>query len=210
MSWALLATVEPTSVVLATVEPTSVLLATVEPTSAPVTQWPLRILLVLLVLAVIALVLFGMRSGWRRRAQRQIDVPPPPLPPDAIDGASAPVAGVYLGSTHHGDWLDRIVVHDLGVRSRATAEAGPGGVALRREGARDLFMPAEWLRGAQMARGIAGKAYERDGVLVITWDLDGRLVDTGFRADVAEEQRALRDAIVGLVADPGRAGEGTR
>jgi hypothetical protein len=37
---------------------------TSEPTSAPVTQWPLRILLVLLVLAVIALVLAGMRAGW--------------------------------------------------------------------------------------------------------------------------------------------------
>jgi hypothetical protein len=61
-----------------------------------------------------------------------------------------------------------------------------------------------------MARGIAGKAYERDGVLIITWDLGGRLVDTGFRADVAEEQLTLRDAILGLMADQGRAGEGIR
>jgi hypothetical protein len=61
-----------------------------------------------------------------------------------------------------------------------------------------------------MARGIAGKAYERDGVLIITWDLGGRLVDTGFRADVAEEQLILRDAILGLMADQGRAGEGIR
>jgi hypothetical protein len=61
-----------------------------------------------------------------------------------------------------------------------------------------------------MARGIAGKAYERDGVLIVTWDLGGRLVDTGFRADVAEEQLALRDAILGLMADQGRAGEGIR
>jgi hypothetical protein len=61
-----------------------------------------------------------------------------------------------------------------------------------------------------MARGIAGKAYERDGVLIITWDLGGRLVDSGFRADVAEEQLILRDAILGLMADQGRAGEGIR
>jgi hypothetical protein len=61
-----------------------------------------------------------------------------------------------------------------------------------------------------MARGIAGKAYERDGVLIVTWDLGGRLVDTGFRADVAEEQVVLRDAILGLMADQGRAGEGIR
>lgn len=189
----------------------SILLAAAEPASAPVTQWPLRILLVLLVLGVIALVLLGMRSGWRRRARRQADVPPPPLPPDShADGSEGPVPGVFLGSTRHGDWLDRIVVHDLGVRSRATVEVGPAGVAFRREGARDVYVPAGWLRGAEAARAIAGKAYERGGVLVVTWDLGGRLVDTGFRADVAQEQRALREGILGLVAEQGRAGEGSR
>ena len=187
------------------------MLLAVEPVSAPVTQWPMRILLVLLVLGVIALVLLGMRSGWLRRARAQSDIAEPQLPPDVLaDAVTEPVGGVFLGSTHHGDWLDRIVVHDLGVRSRATAEVGPAGVALRREGARDVYIPVACVRGTGMARGIAGKAYERDGVLIITWDLGGRLVDTGFRADVAEEQRTLRDAILGLMADQGRAEEGIR
>lgn len=182
-----------------------------EPESAPVTQWPLRILLVLVMVGVIALVLLGMRAGWRRRAGRQADVAEPALPPAFLpDRTVGPVSGVFLGSTHHGDWLDRIVVHDLGVRSRAIAEVGLSGIALRREGARDVFIPAAAVRGAGMARGIAGKAYERDGVLVVTWDLGGRLVDTGFRADAAEEQRVLLDAILGTEAEQGRAGEGIR
>ena len=190
---------------------TARLLAAADPVSAPVTQWPLRILLVLVVVAVIALVLLGMRAGWRRRAREQGDIAEPLLPPDVLaDTTAGPVSGVFLGSTHHGDWLDRIVVHDLGVRSRASAEVGSSGVALRREGARDVFIPAATVRAAEMARGIAGKAYERDGVLVVTWELGGRLVDTGFRADVADEQRQLRDAIVGLTAEQGRAGEGIR
>lgn len=190
---------------------TAALLAAVEPASAPVTQWPLRILLVLVMVAVIALVLLGMRAGWRRRGRGQADIAEPPLPPSVLaDVTSGPAPGVFLGSTTHADWLDRIVVHDLGVRSRATAEVAPSGIALRREGARDVFIPAESVRAAGMARGIAGKAYERDGVLVVTWDLGGRLVDTGFRADVAEEQRELRDAILGLEAGQGQAGEGIR
>lgn len=190
---------------------TVLFLAAADPVSAPVTQWPLRILLVLVVLGVIALVLLGMRAGWRRRARAQGDIAEPLLPPEVLaDITAGPASGVFLGSTHHGDWLDRIVVHDLGVRSRAIAEVGPAGVAVRREGARDVFIPAATVRGAGMARGIAGKAYERDGVLVVTWELGGRLVDTGFRADVADDQVVLRDAIVGLVAEQGRAGEGIR
>lgn len=189
---------------------TSVLLASA-PASAPVTQWPLRILLVFLVIAVIALVLLAMRAGWRRRARLQVDVAEPPLPPDTVaESVCGPVGGIFVGSTSHGDWLDRIVVHDLGVRSRASVEVGREGVAVRRQGARDLLIPAASVRGAEMARGIAGKAYERDGVLVVTWDLGGRLMDTGIRADAADEQRALREAILGLVVEQGRAEEGIR
>lgn len=190
---------------------TVLLLTAAEPVSAPVTQWPLRILLVLVVAGVIALVLFGMRAGWRRRARAQADIAEPLLPPESLPEVTAgPFAGVFLGSTRHGDWLDRIVVHDLGVRSRATLEVGTSGIALRREGARDVFIPAPAVRAADMSRGIAGKAYERDGVLVVTWDLGGRLVDTGFRSDVADDQRVARDAIIGLAAGQGQAGEGIR
>lgn len=179
-----------------------------EPASAPVTQWPLRIILVLVVVAVIALVLLAMRRGWRRRASRQADIPAPAVPSaTGTDTGAAGFPGVYVGTTTHGDWLDRVVVHDLGVRSRMLAEVGPQGVAIWREGARDLLIPAASVRGAGLARGIAGKAYERDGVLVITWDLGGRLMDTGLRADTAEDQRTLLDAVLGAQQDqPGEVG----
>lgn len=184
---------------------TSLLGAAAEPASAPVTQWPLRIALVLVVAAVIALVLLGMRRGWRRRARAQEDIPAPPRPPERSDG-DAMVRGVFLGTTAHGDWLDRIVVHDLGVRSRVEVAVGADGVCLWREGARDVFIPAACVRDAGTARGIAGKAYERDGVLVITWELGGRLMDTGVRADVAEEQDALLRELRDMVNEQGRAG----
>ena len=169
------------------------LVLAVEPASAPVTQWPLRIALVLVVVGVIALVLLGMRRGWLRRARAQESIAAPPLPTGDPDVG---VNGVYVGTTSHGDWLDRIVVHDLGVRSRMRAQVGPEGVSLWREGARDVLIPTASLRGATLARGIAGKAYERDGVLVITWELDGRLMDTGLRADTAEDQRTLLEDVL--------------
>jgi len=190
---------------------TVVIIAYAAPSSAPVTQWPLRILLVLAVLGVIGLVLLAMRAGWRRRARLQAGIPAPSLPPDTLtDAEGDPVAGVFLGTTGHGDWLDRVVVHDLGVRSRALAQVGREGIALRRQGARDLLIPASQVRSAGLGRGIAGKAYERDGVLMVTWELGGRLVDTGFRADTAEGQRRLLDTIAGRWADAAMTGEEDR
>lgn len=170
--------------------------------SAEVTQWPLRLLLVAAVLAIIALVLLAMRRGWRNRAARQSDIAEPPPAPESLEARDfGPVEGTYLGSTTAGDWLDRIVVHDLGVRSRAEIEVGPPGVLLRREGARDLFIPGGALLAARADRGIAGKVYERGGVLIITWDLDGRLVDTGFRADEADEQVAAEAVVRALIPE---------
>lgn len=183
------------------------ILAVGEPASAPVTQWPLRIGLVLVVVGIIALVLLAMRRGWVRRARSQSSIPAPAIPASVSPGAAA-YGGVFLGSTSHGDWLDRIVVHDLGVRSRVEIEVDEHGVCLWRQGARDLFIPAGDLRGGQAARGIAGKAYERDGVVVITWELGGRLIDTGLRADAADDQRALLAAIMATVQ--GRSDEVSR
>ena len=168
--------------------------------SAAVTQWPLRLLLVGVVVALIALVLVAMRRGWGNRARRQIDIPEPRALPSDWTG-SPPITGLFVGSTSSGDWLDRVVVHDLGVRSRAAVEVGPQGVLLRRPGSRDVFIPRADLRGARSERGIAGKAFERDGVVVLTWDLGGRLIDTGFRADVGADQPVVLERVQDLLAD---------
>ncbi len=57
--------------------PTSILAAE----SAPVTAWGPRVLLTVVVLTVIGLGIWGMRHGWRARAERQADIPAPIPPP---------------------------------------------------------------------------------------------------------------------------------
>jgi len=172
--------------------------------SAPVTQWPLRLALVGVVVAVIVLVLLAMRRGWRNRAQRQDDLPAPlSTAPAPWTPSAAPAAGLYLGSTTAGDWLDRIVVHEMGVRSRADLSVGSEGIWLRRTGARDVFIPRTDLRGVRLERGIAGKAFERDGVVVITWELGGRLIDTGFRADLADDHGLALERVRHVLVDEG-------
>ncbi len=169
---------------------------------APVTNVPLRVLLVLIVLAVVALVLWGMWRGWKGRQVRQMDIPAPLRAGPEGTEYSLVVAGQFLGSARHGDWLDRIAVHDLGVRSRGRACVGAAGIWFDRDGARSVFLPAQAVLDVRVDRGIAGVVRERDGVLVVTWQLGATRIDTGFRADDSEDQVALLDGCMALlVAD---------
>jgi len=174
-------------------------------------DWPARVLLSMCVLAAIVSCLALMRKGWKRRGARQSDVaalpsvPPIPGSIDPRDVTSVPAR--YLGASRSGDWLDRVVVHGLGVPSEAhvtvrppaaTATATAAGVWVLRRGAPDVYVAAAELHGVRHDRAVAGRAYERDGVLVLTWLHGGALIDLGLRvrdSDVAEQ---LRRAVVAL------------
>lgn len=173
-----------------------------------------RALLTAGVVAVVVVALLAMRAGWRRRARGQADLPVPsdaPLPGVPEAPAEAPAAdatirlgpepGRYLATTTSGDWLDRVVVHGLGVPSRAELTVRDDGVLVTRTGARDLFVPRDDVVGARLDRGIAGAVYEDGGLAVLTWRLGGRELDTGFRSDHPDDHDALVAAI-GSLARP--------
>jgi hypothetical protein len=163
---------------------------------AEVTDWPARIGLVAIMLGLIALALWGMRRGWTHRLRRQSDVPQPADRPPAGALLGAPVEGLFAGTGTNGDWLDRIVVHDLGVRSRAAISWGPDGIWLERQGARSLFIPASDVVGVRADRGVAGTVRSKDGMVVVSWRLGAGIVDTGFRADAATDHAAVLDGLV--------------
>jgi hypothetical protein len=145
-----------------------------------------------------------MWFGWRRRGRAQSDLP---RPRDVADEPAGPgYEGVYVSTTTHGDWLDRVVVHGLGVRSRVTAYVGAEGVDLVRAGAPSLRIPRSDLVGASRTSGMAGKFVEADGLAVITWVLGPRTVDTGIRLRRGSDTAALVDAVTALAGrtDPGR------
>jgi len=167
---------------------------------ATVSNWPLRLLLVAVVVAAIALALWGMRRGWVHRTQRQADVPAPADVPPPTALLSDPVPGLFAGTGTHGDWMDRVVVHDLGVRSRATLSYGPDGIWLDRVGARSVFIPEHAVVGVRADRGVAGTVRDRDGMIVVTWRLGDRVLDTGFRADASADHRACLDGLMSTYA----------
>ena len=122
-----------------------------------------------------------MMRGWVHRARRQVEAIGnlPPLP-ETVGPAIIPATrGLYVGSTiadsdsRNGSapsWLDRVVVGDLGFRTKAVLTRYPEGIMVQRIGASPIWIP--------------GKALTHDGILAIRWRLpSGTEIDTGFRGD---------------------------
>ncbi|MEV5980583.1 hypothetical protein [Streptomyces sp. NPDC052114] len=178
---------------------TSLLQLAAEKESADVTDWAARIGWVVGLLLFIALVYWLMREGWKWRGTLQGDLPPLPAAPDDPGPAKLELSGRYHGSTTAGQWLDRIVAHGLGTRSRVELTLTDAGLDVVRPGATDFFVPADRLREARLDKGIAGKVLAEGGLLIVTWEHGEKLIDSGFRSDHAAEQAEWVEAVNNMI-----------
>lgn len=158
-----------------------------EKKSAEVTDWTARIGWVVGLLLFIALVYWLMRQGWKWRGSLQSGLPHLATAPAEPGATRLALTGRYHGSTTAGQWLDRIVAHGLGVRSRVELTLTDTGLSVVRPGATDFFVPRQALREARLDKGIAGKVLAEGGLLIITWEHGDTLIDSGFRSDLAAE-----------------------
>ncbi|MET9668640.1 hypothetical protein ABZY19_25220 [Streptomyces sp. NPDC006475] len=163
--------------------------------SAEVTDWAARAGWVVGLLLFIAFVYWLMRQGWKWRGSLQSGLPELPTAPDAPGEAKLTMTGRYHGSTTAGQWLDRIVAHGLGTRSRVELTLTDAGLDVVRPGAADFFVPAAQLREARLDKGIAGKVLAEGGMLIVTWQHGETLIDSGFRSDHAAEHTAWVEAV---------------
>ncbi|WP_369143150.1 hypothetical protein [Streptomyces sp. R44] len=166
-----------------------------EQKSAEVTDWAGRLGWVAGLLLFVVFVYWLMRQGWKWRGSLQSDLPELPTAPDTTGEARLTLSGRYHGSTTAGQWLDRIVAHGLGTRSRVELTLTDAGIEVVRPGANDFFLPAAALREARLDKGIAGKVLAEGGLLIVTWEHGGKLLDSGFRSDRAAEHTAWVEAI---------------
>ncbi|MFZ4302238.1 hypothetical protein ACOZE3_30560 [Streptomyces cinereoruber] len=171
-----------------------------EKKSAEVTDWAGRIGWVAGLLLFIAFVYWLMRQGWKWRGSLQSDLPALPAAPETAGEARLALDGRYHGSTTAGQWLDRIVAHGLGVRSRVELTLTDAGITVVRPGANDFHIPAEALREARLDKGIAGKVLAEGGLLIVTWEHGGTLLDSGFRSDRAAEHTAWVQTVNSMIS----------
>ena len=152
-----------------------------------------RALLTLVVVVIILLAMGGLALGWRHRAARQerdLAMPELPIVPDDL-GADLveALAALYVSTTPHQRWQDRIVTRGLGRRAAATVRWAEAGILVDRVGEDAIFIPASSLVSVATGPGIAGKVMGLpNGILIITWRVGELLLDSGFRADDVDVQ----------------------
>ncbi len=131
-----------------------------EQKSAEVTDWAARVGWLVGLALFVALIYWLMREGWKWRGTLQGDLPELPVAPDGPGEARLTVlsmSGRYHGSTTAGQWLDRIVAHGLGTRSRVELTLTDAGLDVVRPGGR-LLRPA-----GGPARGPARQGHRGQG-----------------------------------------------
>jgi hypothetical protein len=104
-----------------------------------------------------------------------------------------------VSTTAAGDWLDRVTARGLGARSAAAMVVRADGVGWARQGAPAVWAPAADVVAVRRDSGMAGKYVERDGLVVVTWRLGGRALDTGFRPRYGDDAARLTAAVERLV-----------
>lgn len=153
------------------------------------------VLTLLLVVVVFAL----MGWGWHNKLKRQGGVAELPEVPAELGEPLISVPGQYVVTTSAGDWLDRLAVHGLGIRTPAVIHVHPTGILVQRSGAQDIYIAQEQFTELSTQAGMAGKFVEKDGLVVISWLLDGTAVDTGFRTTEAGAKAPLMETLSSLL-----------
>ena len=170
---------------------------------AEVTNWPERLALTVAVVLFLLAMFWLMWRGWKHREARQSYLAPLPIMPEHTSQPRFHCDGRYVGTVLAPDWLDRVVAQGMGAPGRAEITVFDQGLFVDRDGAQALFLPTDVLVSVDTGRGIAGQVFEKDGLVIITWNLADQLLATGVRADSAADQVELMHQLQNFVSVEG-------
>lgn len=147
--------------------------------------------------AVFILAILGMFLGWRARSRKQSDFALLEPAPSEIGDILMTSNGLYVATTLYSQPLERITVRGLGFRSRVTATVAQAGIVLALTGQEPVFIAQTMLRSVQRGTWTIDKAVESGGLVVISWLMGDREVDSYLRLD--DDPHEFVSAADGLV-----------
>ena len=124
--------------------------------------------------------------GWmlRRRSQRAIPATAP-MPAD-VGEIRGEFDGFYVSTTMDGQPLNRVAVHGLGFRARATIAVADSGVILALPG-NSVFIPRDDLREVTRANYTIDRVVEPGGLVLLAWTLGDTRLDSYLRVEETEQ-----------------------
>ncbi len=148
--------------------------------SAEVTAWPERMALTLFFVVVLGLIYFAMRKNWQKKSQQDSYL----VDPQNISQRKEMISyfGTYIATTYANDWLHRVHAHGLALPSKAQLKFFEDGIGLQLA-SKDFFIPFEDIISLSSTHALAGKVFETDGLIAITWKLGEVAVVSGFRTE---------------------------
>ncbi len=156
----------------------------------------LRTLLVLVMIAIIFLIFRSMWRSWRRRVVKGEVIPSLSAVPATDAEALFSVShATYLGTVTDDHWLDRVAAQGLGGRGPAAIRVLAHGLVVDRVGAQSHFIPGEAIAEVALAKGIAGRVYGHDSVVVVSWVWGSTLMHTGLRVADSDSRAALMSSL---------------
>lgn len=141
------------------------------------------------------LLLAGIAWGWSRRVRRDRGLGAPTSVPDGFVAESS-FSALYVATTRHDKPLDRLAIRHLRYRGRVGIEVSSEGVLLAITGEAPVFLEPSRIVGADLATWTIDRVVERDGLVRLSWRVDG----TGAEAET------VADSYVRMTGDaPGAA-----
>jgi len=158
----------------------------------------------LAVMIAVAVVLIGLLAwAWWRRTRRDSGLRAPVGEAPADAAVLSRHDSLYVATTRHGEPLERLAIRGLGFRSRADLVVTSAGVAIDLTGQPRLFVPTAQIVEVAQATVAIDRVVERDGLVRISWRLDGQsVVDSYFRPQDASA-RVVADEISALSTQTG-------
>ncbi len=141
-------------------------------------------------LVALALLTLAIRAWMMRTKSQSLILPTPASISDSHSGRFL-ADQHYVASVLTDSPLERVTAHGLGLRGRCDIAVDSTGIALKRKGESDFFIPAGSIASLELSNTALGRAVEPDGLTLINWHLGDTAITTVIRFPRAAERNAF-------------------